>query len=229
MVEVDLFQIGLDHVARLVFDVDIVFVRGIAAPVAAGCVNFDQHDAMHRRAGRQQVVDLAADVVAPADADRHVLRPDQPGLVVLVGGHPRYRELAALLRRDCQLGPARQVERVPAAAEHIRSPANPFPCSAAAFDPVAPAHIDERELVLARVKRPDAARIQPPRLERDELPSGALRRNFQNQPLVICVILRADQNAFSRISHSHLLSQGRPSVDYPIRRAHHLFAFANRA
>ena len=54
-----------------ILDMPVVLVRRVAAPIAARGVNLDQHQPMDRRTRRQQVVDLAADVVPSANAPAH--------------------------------------------------------------------------------------------------------------------------------------------------------------
>ncbi len=169
-------------------------MTGVAAPVAAGRVDLDEHQAMDGRAGRQQIVDLAAGVVAAADGNRHVLRADQPGVVVFVCGNPSDGEFPGF---DCghgEAGAARQVERMGSAFEHGAAPADAGPRAAVRRDIVASGQVDEGEFAFAGLKLPGLARGKPARLERDVVPAGGFGRDREDQVGVACIARRADEN-----------------------------------
>jgi hypothetical protein len=167
----------------------IVFVRGIAGPVAGWRVDLYHHQALAREARRHDAVDLAGGVVAAADLDLHIGRRHPSGLsrralrsgsVLFPSLHPGHGELAGCLRGHSQVGVQRQIERVGQAGEHIRTLADPLPAAAVRVHVYHAAQQHQHQLMAAGLKGPGLAGRQPAHLKMDRLPAGQLRRHLHD-------------------------------------------------
>ena len=133
-------------------DMNIVLVWRVAAPIAAGRVDLNQHEPMHRRAGRQNIVDLAADIIAAANAGGHSLRFDLPGRVIFFCGDPGHCKFATLVRRDGEVGVTWQVERVGRIDKDRAAAADVVPGAAIGGHRIVAAEVDYGELILAALE-----------------------------------------------------------------------------
>ena len=156
LVVVDLIQVGLDQAAVGGDPVDIVLVRRVARPVAAGGVDLHHDQPLARKAGWEHLVDLAGGVIAPANFDADLGRGDQPRREFLIGRDPGDREFAVGGCRHRQVGVNRQVERIGQAGEDVGPPAEALPLPAVRSDIDRASQDHQRELVLPGCEGPTA-------------------------------------------------------------------------
>src|SRR5947209_13483007 len=106
---------------------DVVFMRRIAGPVAAGSIHLHYNEALAGESRGDDVIDLPRRVVASAYLDFDIARRNEARLVILVGGSQRDGEFAIALRSGSERGPARQVECMRQSAENALSLPNTRP------------------------------------------------------------------------------------------------------
>ena len=130
LVKVYFLQVGFQQRPVRLFDVHVVLVRRIRTPVAAGCIDLDQDEPLHRRTRWQQVVYLPADVISTPDRNRHAFGLDQEGRVLPVAGRGGHGKFAVAFRRDLHPCLGWQVEDVARTLEHVGAAADVLPCAA---------------------------------------------------------------------------------------------------
>src|SRR5689334_13490882 len=170
LVEIDLFQIRFDEMARLILDMNIMFVRRITAPVSARRIYFHQYESMYWRPRRQQIIDLATHVVAPANGNSDVLRLDEPGFVVLIRWNPGDCKFTIAFRHDSEVGIARQIKRRCRTRPHILS-LQVMPTATRRTDGDRPAKKNDRQFIFTTAKGPRIACRQLSDLKRDKIPT----------------------------------------------------------
>src|SRR5258708_3217612 len=79
-----------------------MFMRRVARPVTAGCVDLHNDQAVAGKSRRDNAVDLAGRVIASADLNRHFARRDQAWLMILLGRNQSDGILARAFREDSQ-------------------------------------------------------------------------------------------------------------------------------
>ena len=116
---VNLLQVHL--VGRIL---DIVLVRRIARPVAAGCVDFTNQDAVRGKGRLKHVVDLACGIPSAADLHANIAGADEGSGMALFGFRVAEGELARRFSRYRESGIYGQVKSVREPAEDIAAAAN---------------------------------------------------------------------------------------------------------
>src|SRR6266508_4021023 len=201
LVEVDFLQIRLDQIAIFPFDMYVMFVRWITAPVTTGCIHFHQYVSMYRRSRWQQIIDLTTHVVTSADGDGDLLWLNEPGFMVFIGGNPGDDKFSIALGRDGKFSVTWQIQGCCRTRPYILS-LKIVPSSARRIDRNRPSEKNDRQLVFTADKRPLIICFQSSGVKRDKIPPCRLWRDSQDQIRILWIGRRADEQIISCILHN---------------------------
>src|SRR5436190_7154101 len=77
-VEINFFEVCLDHLAGGIHAMHVVFVWGIRTPISGGSINFDGNQTMAIEAGREKGIDLSSGIAAATDFNGDVIGRNKP-------------------------------------------------------------------------------------------------------------------------------------------------------
>src|SRR5271154_3797918 len=104
--------------------VHVVLVRRIARPIAAGRINFNDHQLIRWEGGRDDINDLARSISAAAQAAGYVAWRNQFRLQAGFGWRATFRDLASCLGGEDRFVSGGQIQGIRQAVKHILAFAN---------------------------------------------------------------------------------------------------------
>src|SRR5580704_5117164 len=164
--------IQIDFARRIVH---VVLVGGPARPIPAGCINFNYHQLIRWKRGRDDVHNLPRGISAAAQAADDIAGRDQFRLQAGLGRCATFRELANSFRSENRLVSGWQIERVRQTGKHVFALSNPR-------GPLPPIHLagaaeqNKGSFLVVGACAKDIAWLQTAYEEAHPFPSGLLAR-----------------------------------------------------